>query len=98
MHAANILDHDMCASDTEYRPMLLPYTDYKYGQIVTLLCTTQENIDLTASLFSSSSLSVSLLQSHVHKRANTAAIATTAVHRYALAKLDVHVAIIVSVH
>jgi hypothetical protein len=41
---------------------------------------------------------VSSLQSHVHKRVNTAAMATTAVHRYALAKLDVHVATIVSVH
>ena len=97
MHVANTLVHDMCAFDTEYRPMWLPCTDYKFGQIVTLLCTTQENIDLTASLVSSS-LSESSLQSHVHTRASTTAIATTAAHRYALAKLDVHVATMVSVH
>ena len=98
MHVANTLVHDMCAFDTEYRPMLLPCTGYKYGQIETCLCTTQENIDLIASLVSSSSLSESSLQSHVHTRASTTAIATTAAHRYALAKLDVHVATMVSVH
>ena len=43
-------------------------------------------------------LSESSLQSHVHTRANTTAIATIAAHMYALAKLDVHVATIVSVH
>ena len=98
MRAANILDHDMCVFDTECRPTLWPCTGYKYGQIETCLCSHHENIDLTASLLSSSLLSESSLQSHVHTRANTAAIATTAVHRYALAKLDVHVATIVSVH
>ena len=98
MRAASILVRDMCAFDTEYRPMWLPCTGYKYGPIVTLLCTTYENIDLTASLLSSSLLSESSLQSHVHTRANTTAIATTAAHRYALAKLDVHVATMVSVH
>ena len=96
MHAANTLVHDMCAFDTEYRPMLLPCTGYKYGQIETCLCTIQENIDLTASLVSS--LSESSLQSHVHTRASTTAIATTAAHRYALATLNVHVATMVSVH
>ena len=77
---------------------MLPCTGYTYGQTVTCLCTIQENIDLTASLVLSSSLSESSLKSHVHTRASTTAIATTAVHRYALAKLDVHVATIVSVH
>ena len=102
MRAASILVRDMCAFDTEYRPMLLLCTDYKYGQIVTCscrcLCSHHENIDLTASLLSSSLLSESSLQSHVHTRASTTAIATTAAHRYALAKLDVHVATMVSVH
>ena len=41
---------------------------------------------------------VGSLKSHVHTRANATAIATTAAQRYALAKLDVHVATMVSVH
>ena len=98
MHVANTPDHGTCAYDTGCRLMLLPCTGYTHGQTVTCLCTIQENIDLTASLVSSSSLSESSLKSHVHTRANATAIATTAAQRYALAKLDVHVATMVSVH
>ena len=46
----------------------------------------------------SASMSLSSPQSHVHMRTNTTEMATTAAHRYALAKLDVHVATMVSVH